>query len=354
MDLGVVLPIANGAQVMSTASPHPLPAFDLQRDIAVRAERLGFEYALAQVTLRGFGGETKHWDYQIESLPLMAGLGVATERIRLIGSVAMPTIHPAMAARMCSSIADISGGRFDLNLVTGWSAAQYSQMGLWPGDHYFKERYDYAEEYATVLKELWSTGRSSFKGKHYELEDCQLGADSAPVGLICAGQSERGLNFVAEYGDYAYVLGAGGADGIRDVVANFRALADERGRDVKALTVVHCMLGDTDEEAQAKIERYVEHADRAAIANMQGQAALDLDGSTAARILDLDNSTFQNIERAVGSPATVAAYLDEMATVDGLSGVMIIFDDSIDGLDTFGREVLPLMTSRPSSTATAA
>ena len=34
---------------------------------------------------------------------------------------------------MAATIDDISGGRFGINLVTGWQKAEYSQMGLWPG-----------------------------------------------------------------------------------------------------------------------------------------------------------------------------------------------------------------------------
>ena len=48
-------------------------------------------------------------------------------------------------------------------------------MGLWPGDHYYGQRYDYAEEYVTILRELWEHGRSDFKGRFYELDDCHLG-----------------------------------------------------------------------------------------------------------------------------------------------------------------------------------
>jgi alkanesulfonate monooxygenase SsuD/methylene tetrahydromethanopterin reductase-like flavin-dependent oxidoreductase (luciferase family) len=79
---------------------------------------------------------------------------------------------------------------------------------------------------------------------------------------------------------------------------------------------------------------------------MVGQAELDVTGSTAARILDLENTTFQNIEKIVGSPARVAGYMDGLASIDGLGACIMIFAEPLDGLDMFGREVMPRMKSR--------
>jgi pyrimidine oxygenase len=252
-----------------------------------------------------------------------------------------------MVAKSCAAISDISGGRFDLNLVTGWNKSQYAQMGLWPGDQYYGQRYDYAEEYAQILRELWETGYSSFKGQFYELDHCQLGAANPNVGLICAGQSPRGMEFTAKYGDYAYVLGAtADAEGIARTIGAFQEHAAREERSIKALTVTVVILEETDEEAKAAERAYVENADVGAIAEMQRQAGLDVDqGGMSARIVDPENSTFQNIPRIAGSPETVARYFDELAEIDSLEGVMMIFAEPLKGLDLCGREVIPRMES---------
>ncbi|EHI12698.1 LLM class flavin-dependent oxidoreductase [Mycolicibacterium thermoresistibile] len=355
MKLGVVLPIANGAQILSKASEHPLPKWDFERELALKAEQFGFDYAFTQVTLRGWGGATKHWDYQIDSLTLMAAIGAVTSEIRLIGSVAIPAMHPAMAAKQCAAVSEISNGRFDLNLVSGWNKPQYAQMGLWPGDEYFATRYDYAEEYATILKELWTTGKSSFKGKYYQLDDCQLGLmPEKPINLICAGQSDRGLDFTAQYGDISYILGTGtGPEGVAQVVRRVEAACERAQRSVKALLVTLVVLAETDEEAQAKVDRYVEHADVEAIATMQREAGLDAAGSTAALLQNVGNATFQNLEKVVGSPETVAAYFDELAEIENLEGVIMVFDEALAGIEMFGREVMPRMRHRMKTSATS-
>jgi pyrimidine oxygenase len=38
--------------------------------------------------------------------------------------------------------------------------------------------------------------------------------------------------------------------------------------------------------------------------------------------------------------------LDEMASVPGVQGVMMTFDDFVEGMETFGTRILPLMRSR--------
>ena len=46
------------------------------------------------------------------------------------------------------------------------------------------------------------------------------------------------------------------------------------------------------------------------------------------------------------APTTVAKQLDELAMIDGLKGVMCIFDDFVAGTEDFGRHVMPLLHCR--------
>ena len=48
----------------------------------------------------------------------------------------------------------------------------------------------------------------------------------------------------------------------------------------------------------------------------------------------------------VGSYANVAKMLDEVATMPGVKGIMLTFDDFLLGLDDFGKHIQPLMTCR--------
>ena len=122
-----------------------------------------------------------------------------TSKIRLYASVAVLTIPPPIIARMAVTIDEISGGRFGVNIVSGYNKKQYDQMGVWPGDEFFQTRYDYSAEYVQILKELWTDGESNFKGEYLRDEQLQARAaarrtrsrSSAPAPPAAAWTSPR-------------------------------------------------------------------------------------------------------------------------------------------------------------------
>lgn len=348
MDLGIFIPIGNNGWMMSKNAPQYMPSFDLNSTTAARAEEAGFEFLLSMVKLRGFGGDTEFWDHNLESFTLMAGLAAATEKINLFASVALPTLHPAMVARMASTIDDISDGRFGINIVSGWNQSEYAQMNVWPGDWYYEKRYDYATEYVTIMKELWSEGVSDFKGEFFQMDDCRLSPPPRDGGvpLVCAGQSDRGMQFCAEYGDYQFIIGTGDLDVVRADAARLMQAAEVSGRDVGIYVLFQITMGETDAEAEATWNHYREGADLEAIKFMTGQAELDTGGATAEKITEMQGAFNLNIGPIVGSHASIAAKLDEVAAIDGVKGVMCVFDDYPVATKEFGEKVMPLMTSR--------
>lgn len=53
-----------------------------------------------------------------------------------------------------------------------------------------------------------------------------------------------------------------------------------------------------------------------------------------------------NMGLLIGSHKTVAQLLDEVATIPGLAGVLLTFDEFISGTEVFGERIQPLMTCR--------
>ena len=106
MDIGVFIPINNNGWIISAASPQYMPSFELNKQVVLKAEAYGLDFALSMIKLHGFGGKTEFWDHGLESFTLMAGLAAITSRIRLYASTAVLTIPPAIVARMASTIAD--------------------------------------------------------------------------------------------------------------------------------------------------------------------------------------------------------------------------------------------------------
>ena len=353
MDIGVFIPIGNNGWLISKSSPQYLPSFELNKAIVRKAEEHGLDFALSMIKLKGFGGETEFWDHNLESFTLMAGLAAVTERIKLYASTPILVLPPAIVARMATTIDSIAPGRFGINIVTGWAPGEYSQMDLWPGDEHFGNRYARAAEYVMVMKELWSEGVSNFKGEFYEMDDCVLSPrpTDGHIDIVAAGQSPTGIRFAAEHAEYNFILGSGVNTpvALSDTVASLVDAAAETGRDVGALSLFMVIADETDEAARAKWQDYHDNADHAALAYMAGESATDTtadDTSTARTIVLPEGAVNFNMGTLVGSYETVAKLLDEVAEVQGTKGIMLVFDDFLEGLENFGTRIQPLMKSR--------
>jgi pyrimidine oxygenase len=357
MELGVFIPIGNNGWLISGTSPQYMPSFELNREIVQRAERHGFEFALSMIKLRGFGGKTEFWDHNLESFTLMAGLAAVTERIKLFASTAVLTLPPALVARMAVTIDSIAPGRFGINIVSGWQSAEYTQMGVWPGDAFFGNRYDYSSEYVQVMKDLWESGRCDLDGEFFHMDDCRLGPlPAGDIELVTAGQSARGMRFAAEHCDYQFVLGAGVNTPTAHTDQNLRlvAAAETTGRDVGAYVLMMVIADETDEAAMAKWKHYNDGADTDALAWMADQAHADPNleaGGTAHSISLPEGAINFNMGTIVGSYESVARMLDEAAAVPGTKGLMLTFDDFVEGIETFGTRIQPLMASRAGTVA---
>ena len=360
MKVGVFIPIANNGWLISETAPQYMPSFDLNRDVVQAAERHGFDFALSMIKLRGFGGSTEFWEHALESFTLMAGLAAVTSRIQLFATVATLTIPPAIAARMAATIDSISHGRFGLNLVTGWQRPEYSQMGLWPGDAHFSNRYEVLAEYAQILRDLWETGVSDRKGRHFTMEDCRVSPrPQADMKIICAGSSGAGMAFSARYADHNFCFGKGLNTPTAFAPNAERLLAEtaRTGRRVGTYVLFMIIAAETDAAAMAPWEHYQAGVDPEAVAWLGEQGAADTRSTADTNVRQMADPTSAvniNMGTLVGSYATVARMLDEVATVPGTDGVLLTFDEFVGGVEIFGERIQPLMTCRAAAvTATA-
>jgi pyrimidine oxygenase len=351
--IGVFIPIGSRGWLISTTSPATMPSFDLNKTVVQRAEHYGLDFALSMIKLRGYNGPSEYWVHNLESFTLMAGLAAVTQKIQLFASVAMLTMPPALVARMVSTIDSIAPGRIGVNMVTGWQPKEYQQMGLELTPEHFARRYDYAAEYVQIMQELWTTGTSNFKGDFFQYDDCKLSPRPAGhVSIVGAGQSPKGMEFVAKYGDYNFVV-AGGLNetaGCRDVAGRVAEASKQFGRDTGAFQLVMVIADRTDEMAFAKWEHYKQGTDVEALEWQAGQAGADTKAnanSTAALLKKgIENPEPTGMTKLIGSYENVARMLDEIASVPGIKGIMLTFDDFVVGMEQFGEHIQPLMRSR--------
>jgi pyrimidine oxygenase len=352
MQIGVFIPIGNNGWLISSTAPQYMPTFALNKEVVLKAEHYGFDFALSMIKLRGFGGKTEFWDHNLESFTLMAGLAAVTSRIRLFATAASLVVPPAIAARMAATIDSISDGRFGLNLITGWQKPEYAQMGLWPGDEYFGRRYEYLSEYVQILRDLWETGVSDRTSEFFQMDDCRVSPKpQAAMKVICAGQSEAGMAFSAKYADYNFCFGKGvnTPTAFAPTAAQLIEANKKTGRHVTSFALFMIIADETDDAARAKWELYKSGADQDALAWLTVQSGVDKTSGKDTNVRQMADPTSNvniNMGTLVGSYASVARMLDEIAEVPGAEGVLLTFDDFVTGVENFGEYIQPLMNSR--------
>lgn len=348
MKFGIFLPNGSNGYIPSKASPIYLPTFEHNKAISLEAERQGLDFVLSMMKYRGFGGETGYWDSCLDSFTLMAGLAAVTSRIQLFPSATLLTAHPAVTARMVATIDDISGGRCGLNIVTGWNKPEYTQMGIWPGDNYYEQRYEYAAEFLQVVKAIWTQETVTHKGKFFQLEECLVQPKPKhPVPIVCAGQSPRGLQFTAAYGDHSFIMAEKPV--LAEFCASMQSASRATGRRVGTYALYQLVLAPTDAEARRIGEDIVAGADPGALANILASAAMDTNsGGTSDRMksglsrgLEEGNLAFMGMPVIHGSPETVASKIDDIAAATGVEGILFSMPDFVPAIRNFGEKVMP-------------
>src|SRR4029077_11013101 len=90
---------------------------------------------------------------------------------------------------------------------------------------------------------------------------------TAPIRIMCAGQSDRGMQFTAEYGDVNLFQGVGLNTPGAHAASNNRLAAQvaRTGRDVSACVLFMVIAAETDEQAHEKWRRYNDGLDQDAV-----------------------------------------------------------------------------------------
>ncbi|WP_067607396.1 LLM class flavin-dependent oxidoreductase [Nocardiopsis listeri] len=343
-EYGIFLPIGSGGWIVSETAPHPETTYAYNRRSAVLAEEHGFDFVMSMGKWRGYGGATGHWEHTLESMTMMAGLAEATERVGVWATVHANLFHPALTAKMFTTIQEVSGGRAGINVVVGSYADEFRQMGLWREDLEHADRYRYTEEWATALRRLWTEDSVTLDGEFFDLRDCRsLPRPTAPPTIIGAGRSPAGLAFQARHCDGSF-LTAHDLTGLRDACRRVRAGAARMGRTIRTYSMLTVIMDDTDAAAEARRLEYGRGADVEAIVNMKRSWGLPADKALSLTAERPEDEAFQT-PFVTGSPGTVARRINEMVEEAELDGLMLIFPDYHADLAAFGERVMPMLRS---------
>jgi alkanesulfonate monooxygenase len=286
-----------------------------------------------------------------------------TERINLVVAHRPNVAYPTLTAKTFATLDHISGGRFEVHVITGGTNADQAAEG----DFLAKDdRYGRTREFIQILKRAWTSDeRFDFTGEHYRFE--QFVADIKPL------QQPRPRISFGGSSAAAYAVGAAEADiyalwgeplaGTREQIATIDASAARAGRaDRPTIQIAfRPIIAATEELAWAKAESILGRIKSVPAGGRFRDPAKTPENAGSQRLLQAveagerhDRALWTaptgltggggNSTALVGTPDTVAAalldYYDLGIRIFSARGYDI-YDDAID----FGRYIIPLVRS---------
>ena len=223
--------------------------------VARAAEDGGFrtffrsDHYLKMGDVSGLPGPTHAW-------VTLAGLARDTSTIRL-GTLVSPATfyHPASLAISVALVDEMSGGRVDFGIGTGWYEEEHSAYGFEFGS--LGDRFDRMEEYLEQITGLWATPEGetySHKGElHTFVDSPALPKPAQRPGppIIIGGRGKvRTPALAARYAS-EYNVAFAPADALEAPIRRVRTACEEIERDPSEIIVTSALvlcLGENDAE----------------------------------------------------------------------------------------------------------
>ncbi len=314
------LPTQGDARYLGTAKNARPANHHYLTQIARAADELGYEGVLVPT------GRTCE-----DSWIVASSLVSVTKRLKFLIALRPGLLSPAAAARMTSTLDRVSDGRLLVNVVVGGDAKELAGDGIFQSHD---DRYEYAEEFITVWRELLEGKEVNFQGKHIKIEAGRLlfpPVQKPHPPLYFGGSSPAAHQYAANQMDGYLSWGEPPAQ-VAEKIADVRERAAKNGRTLSFGLRLHVIVRETDAEAWAAADDLIKHLDDEAIAKAQqafkrsdseGQRRMaELTGWGASRTreaLEVSPNLWAGVglvrggagTALVGDPETVAARIQE-------------------------------------------
>jgi probable F420-dependent oxidoreductase len=175
-----------------------------------------------------YGGEL------FEPLVTAGYLAGVTTSVRLgIGILVVPYRNPVVAAKMVSTLDQLSEGRVILGVGGGYVAGEFRALGL-----RHEQVGAQVEDLVGFLRAVEASDEPEFHGRLLSFEDARFrpGPLQRPLPIWIGGMSEVALRRAVRIGDGWHAAGIG-YDELAPLARRLRELADEAGRDVRSIAV---------------------------------------------------------------------------------------------------------------------
>jgi alkanesulfonate monooxygenase SsuD/methylene tetrahydromethanopterin reductase-like flavin-dependent oxidoreductase (luciferase family) len=326
--LGLFVANLRNAHYITAAEGSTEPTYENVRRIAITGDEVGLSFLLPVARWKGLKGD--HADfcpYGMETITLTSALLEATSRTAVLTTLHTELFSPAIAAKIGATMDQIGDGRWGLNVVAGWSQADFESMGFRLRGH--SDRYEHATHWLRAVRELWSEGVSSYTCEYFELNGAECLPRPRQQGgplVVNAGQSERGMQFAIDNADYLFSTSA-------DAELFRRVKTELGGENVGVIGRKHVIIRPTRAEAEEVAERIVAGGDTKAIAQLlaHGKGPVEEAERKLSQPGALERFLLQ--EPALGDPQEVAVALAEWSASASIDGICLSLFEQQESLE---------------------
>jgi F420-dependent oxidoreductase-like protein len=233
----------------------PVEAYETMTRVAQTAEECGYESVWLVDHFHTVPQPSQ--EVTFECWTSTAALARDTQRIRIGQLVTCNGYrHPALLAKMASTIDVLSHGRLDFGIGAGWYEHEYRAYGYDYPDA--PERLRYLREAVQVIRAMWTQEEAVFEGKYYQVRGAinqPRGVQQPHIPLLIGGSGEKvTLKLVAQYADACNV--AGDPATVAHKFALLKEHCETVGRDYESIrrtigTMV--VIADTNEQAIGRV-----------------------------------------------------------------------------------------------------
>src|SRR6266849_2393734 len=250
LQFGVLVP--QGWTMDLASVKEPVEAYETMTKVAQTAEEVGF----ASAWLVDHFHTIPHPSQEVtfECWMSTAALARDTRNIRIGQMVTCNSYrHPALLAKMASTVDVLSHGRLNFGIGAGWYEHEYRAYGYEYPDA--PARLRHLREAVQVILALWKEDEAHFEGNYYQVHGAinqPKGVQKPHIPLLIGGGGEKvTLKLVAQYGD-ACNIGHLEPEATARKFEIMHTHCEEVGRDyndINRTILLNCSIAETDERA---------------------------------------------------------------------------------------------------------
>lgn len=166
----------------------------------------------------------------LQGFPLLPWLAAKTSKLRIGMSITdTPYRAPAVLATELATIDQLSGGRLNVGVGSGWMPEEFAASSA---AHIFPKRHKHVRETIEIMQGIWSNDVFEYHGEFADFEPCGFGAKpvqaSPPIYFSGLKDPKRSAARIAKYGLAGWI-------GIQDTPAEITKWKTEIQRELEEL-----------------------------------------------------------------------------------------------------------------------